>query len=149
MPVTLWIFLILPIANWRQARYSSFRLRKMSIQDVIGSCLGIGRSRMIQVTTMPLSVGKTVVNIVYSVVLGIILVTGFIVLVPRFQNYRLLSGKRSELERINLALQQDLSHTQRMQRRFLDDPEFVERVARENKRVRPGEITFIFAAPAE
>jgi hypothetical protein len=98
---------------------------------------------------MPLSVGKTVVNIVYTLVLGIILVTGFIVLVPRFQNYRKLSGKRSEWERINRALQQDLSHTQRMQRRFVDDPEFVERVARENKRVRPGEITFIFAEPAE
>ena len=98
---------------------------------------------------MPVSVGKFVVNIVYVMVLGIIIVAGFSMLIPRYQNYRLLSGKRAELEQSNLAQQRKLAETQRMQRRFKEDPEFVEHIARRNRRVRPGEITFIFDTPQD
>ncbi len=98
---------------------------------------------------MSVGVGKLVVNIVYVAVLGIIVVTGMAMLVPRYQNYRLLSGRRAELEQVNLTQQQVLAETVRMQTRFQDDPEFVARIARQNRRVRPGETTFIFESPEE
>ena len=98
---------------------------------------------------MPFSVGKTVVNIVYVVVLAIIIVAGTAMLVPRYRNYRFLSRQRAELEMSNLEQQRKLEETQRMQTRFREDPEFVERIARQNRRVRPGEVAFIFDSPDE
>jgi cell division protein FtsB len=122
----------------------------------LGSRIGTGRlavrramgSRR-QGHDMPVSVGKVVVKIVFMVVLGIIFVAGSAMLIPRFQNYRMLSTRRAELEQKNLARQQELAALQRRQTRFRDDPELVEHIARQNKRVRPGEITFIFDVPAD
>ena len=98
---------------------------------------------------MPPSVGKWVLNTVFTVVIGISLVVGVAVLKPRVETYRLLRAKRDALERATLEQQQELARTQRMQTRFKEDPEFVEHIARQNKRVRPGEITFIFDEPSE
>ena len=53
------------------------------------------------------------------------------------------------MEQVNLTQQQVLAETVRMQTRFQDDPEFVARIARQNRRVRPGETTFIFESPEE
>jgi cell division protein FtsB len=46
-------------------------------------------------------------------------------------------------------MQQQLAALERQQARFRDDPEFVEHVARQNRRARPGEIVFIFDMPAD
>jgi cell division protein FtsB len=46
-------------------------------------------------------------------------------------------------------MQQQLAAVERQQTRFRDDPDFVEHVARQNRRARPGEIVFIFDVPVE
>ena len=98
---------------------------------------------------MPSSVEKTVLNYVFWMVIILILVAGSAMLAPRFHNCRMLGARRAELERENLAQQQTLADLQRMQGRFRDDPEFVEHVARQNRRARPGEVVFLFDVPAE
>ncbi len=98
---------------------------------------------------MPVNVGKTVLSIVFWTVAAIIVVAGAAMIQPRFRNARMLAARRAELERGNLAQQQQLAAVQRKQARFRDDPEFVEHVARQNRRARPGEIVFIFDVPAE
>ena len=98
---------------------------------------------------MPVNVGKTVLNIVFWAVMVIIVVAGAAMVQPRFRNGRMLAARRAELERENLAMQQQLAAVERQQTRFRDDPDFVEHVARQNRRARPGEIVFIFDAPAE
>ena len=98
---------------------------------------------------MPISVGKTVYNTVFILVVILIFVAGFAVLAPRIHNCRLLGMRRAELERDNFARQQELAGLLRNQSRFRDDPEFVEHIARQNRRARPGEIVFIFDVPAE
>jgi cell division protein FtsB len=44
--------------------------------------------------------------------------------------------------------QQEIADLKRRQQRFREDPEFVERIARQNRRVRPGEIIFVGELPA-
>lgn len=98
---------------------------------------------------MPVNVGKTVLNIVFWTAVAIIAVAGAAMIQPRFRNGRMLASRRAELERENFDRQQQLATLQRQQARFRDDPEFVEHVARQNRRARPGEIVFIFDVPAE
>ncbi len=81
--------------------------------------------------------------------MAIIVIAGVAMVQPRFRNYRMLANRRAALESENLAMQQQLAALERQQARFRDDPEFVEHVARQNRRARPGEIVFIFDMPAE
>ena len=98
---------------------------------------------------MPISVGKTVLNYVFWLVIILILVAGSAMLAPRVHNRRVLGARRAELESENRVQQQALADLQRKQSRFRDDPEFVEHVARQNRRARPGEVVFLFEVPAE
>jgi len=77
-------------------------------------------------------------------VLFVIVIGGLVLIYP---NYR-----RSEsLKRENAALQETIDRKKREiallmenQRRFRTDPDFVEMIARQNRRVFPGELVFTF-----
>ncbi|MGN0832087.1 MAG: septum formation initiator family protein [Kiritimatiellia bacterium] len=77
-------------------------------------------------------------------VLFLIVIGGLVMIYP---NYR-----RSEsLKRENAALQETIDRKKREiatllenQRRFRTDPDFVEMIARQNRRVFPGELVFTF-----
>ncbi len=81
------------------------------------------------------------------VILGV--VAGLLMIAPRYRQWRLLTRKRTQWEREIVAKEQALAEIKRRQLRFREDPEFVERVARQSRRVRPGEIIFIFDMPPE
>jgi cell division protein FtsB len=98
---------------------------------------------------MPVDVGKTVLNIVFWTAMVIIIIAGVAMVQPRIRTGRMLGARRAALERENTAMQQQLAALERQQARFRDDPEFVEHVARQNRRARPGEIVFIFDMPAD
>lgn len=73
-----------------------------------------------------------------------IVVTGVMVSYPK---YRQASGLASERERILRRIDEknrEIAEIRAKQRRFNTDREFVETLARRNRRVFPGELVFIF-----
>lgn len=75
---------------------------------------------------------------------GIILVGGAVVIWPKFLRSRSLMAQDQELQRRIDAKRQEICQLQENQRRFKTDPDFVEAIARQNGRVYPGELVFIF-----
>jgi cell division protein FtsL len=63
--------------------------------------------------------------------------------VPKYNQRRQLALQRDALRRSIEAKQNDLREAKRKQQRYRTDPAFVEHVARQNLRVRPGEVVFI------
>lgn len=63
---------------------------------------------------------------------------------PKWDNLRGLQHKRDELcAKIDIK-KKAINTLKENQQRFKSDRDFVEMVARENKRVQPGELVFIF-----
>lgn len=87
---------------------------------------------------------ERVLGVLTACVLLLIVIGGLVTIYP---NYR-----RSEsLKRENAALQETIDRKKREiatllenQRRFRTDPDFVEMIARQNRRVFPGELVFAF-----
>ena len=75
--------------------------------------------------------------------LGIVVYASFKV-VPMFSRVRELDRQRqqvlAEIEQKN----REIAQLRENQRRFREDPDFVEAIARQNRRVFPGEIVFVF-----
>ena len=92
---------------------------------------------------------RFVLRCVIACVVVVGAVAGVLIVAPHYRQWRLLTQKRAQLERAIAAKEQDLARVKRRQLRFREDPEFVERVARQNRRVRPGEIIFIFDTPPD
>lgn len=87
---------------------------------------------------------EKILSVLTACVLFLIVIGGLVMIYP---NYR-----RSEsLKRENAALQETIDRKKREiatlrenQQRFRDDPDFVEMIARQNRRVFPGELVFTF-----
>jgi cell division protein FtsB len=81
----------------------------------------------------------------FTVVL-VLLVIGFGVtkLAPKYRQFVSLRGQVAERERKIADCRRKIADVNEMQRRFKVDSEFVEAVARQNHRVYPGEIVFVF-----
>lgn len=85
-----------------------------------------------------------ITRIVFAGILVGILVTGFLVTWPKFMRARDLERERAlVLGRIE-EKQHEIAQLKEYQRRFRDDPDFIEAIARQNRRVFPGELVFIF-----
>lgn len=50
----------------------------------------------------------------------------------------------AELEIRIANKQREIAHLRENQRRFRNDPDFIEKIARQNHRVFPGELVFVF-----
>ena len=76
----------------------------------------------------------------------VIMVLGFggVCLVPKYREQVSLRGQVAERERKIAECERRISEIAEMQRRFSCDSEFVESIARQNRRVYPGEIVFVF-----
>lgn len=62
---------------------------------------------------------------------------------PKYRKIESLSQRRTQLQSAMALHQATLHDIKRRQERFATDPEFVERVARQNRRARPGELVFV------
>ena len=67
---------------------------------------------------------------------------------PKYYQMKGLDQQRSELMRRVDYKNHQLKLLKDKQQRFKTDPEYVERVARMNRRVREGELVFVFDAEA-
>jgi cell division protein FtsB len=92
---------------------------------------------------------RFVVRCVVAFAVLVAVVTGLLLIMPRYRHWRMLAAKRDLLEEANLAMRRELAAIKRKQTRFQEDPEFVERIARESRLIRPGETVFIFDPPPE
>ncbi len=73
-----------------------------------------------------------------------VLIAGGMTIVPKFTQLSGLARQRNELLRRIDHKNHEIKVLKDKQQRFKTDPEFVEHVARINKRVRPGELVFVF-----
>ena len=73
-----------------------------------------------------------------------IIVTGVVLSYPKYTQARGLEKRRAELQQRIEEKNREIAQLRENRRRFAKDKEFVESLARENRRVYPGEIVFIF-----
>ncbi|MCQ2389095.1 MAG: hypothetical protein MJ138_05230 [Kiritimatiellae bacterium] len=73
-----------------------------------------------------------------------IVVTGVVATLPKYHKVGALEAKRAGLERRIEDRRREIAAVKEKQNRFNSDRNFVEALARENRRVFPGELVFIF-----
>ena len=66
------------------------------------------------------------------------------VFLPKTHNYQNLQSRKEALEQGNAQMESRIRQFEQSQKRFHSDPEFVERSAREQGMVKPGETIFRF-----
>lgn len=66
---------------------------------------------------------------------------------PQIEKRQKLEEQCAELEETIEKQKREIAEIKDNCTRFTTDPEFVERQARKNHRIRPGEVEFIFEAP--
>ena len=93
------------------------------------------------------SIGSRILSTVAVAVLLLTAVCAFRFNEPQFKAYREAMEHRARLQSENAAKNEELSELRRDQDRFVHDEEFVIRVARENRKLFPGEILFTFPTP--
>ena len=76
--------------------------------------------------------------------MAIIAVLGAFSLLPAYQRNQSLKRQDGDLTRRIEEKKREIARLQDFQRRFKTDPDPVVRIARENGRVYPGELVFIF-----
>ena len=77
-------------------------------------------------------------------VIALVIVWGGVKAYPHYVRFRALKGQIAERDSMIREKEGKLSKMAELQRRFQTDPEFVEAVARQNHRVYPGELVFVF-----
>lgn len=76
-----------------------------------------------------------------------VLGAGLVHVAPVFKRYCELKKQVREREAAMAETERRIVELGEMQRRFSTDREFVESIARQNRRVYPGEIVFVFDEP--
>ena len=81
-----------------------------------------------------------------SLIIALLLVitAGVATLPPKITQMRGLERERNELLRKIDHKHYEIKVLKDCQQRYKADPEFVEKIARQNKRVYPGELVFVF-----
>jgi cell division protein FtsB len=78
------------------------------------------------------------------ILVAIVFVGGLLVTWPNYRRGQSLKEQEAELmERIE-GKRREIAKLIDNQRRFRTDPDFVEHIARQNRRVFPGELVFVF-----
>ena len=83
-------------------------------------------------------------HIVTLMMLALIIVGGSALAYPTWRRGQSLKRQEAELRSLIEKKKREIAQLEENQRRFRTDPEFVEMIARQNKRVFPGELVFIF-----
>ena len=73
-----------------------------------------------------------------------IIIVGACFLWPTYQRGRSLKLEEAEVDRRLAEKREEIRKLSENQRRFRSDPDFVEMIARQNRRVFAGELVFVF-----
>lgn len=79
---------------------------------------------------------------VFCVLLGMVGLP--LIFCPKYSEMHRLAGHRDDLQTKVELKQREIQNIRRRQHSFATDPEFVEHIARQNRRVRPDELVFVF-----
>ena len=77
-------------------------------------------------------------------VLLLIVIGGLVVMYPNYRRAESLKRQNAELQETIDRKKREIADLIEKQRRFRADPDFVEMIARQNRRVFPGELVFTF-----
>jgi cell division protein FtsB len=80
----------------------------------------------------------------FFIIFGAIVVTGLMITLPKYHQAAGLEQEKADLQRRIDLMTAEIAAVREKQHRFATDREFVEGIARENRRVFPGEIVFVF-----
>ncbi len=80
---------------------------------------------------------------VYLMIL-LIIGGGLVFIYPNYCQRQALREKENDLLKQIQAKKAEIARLAEFQRRFKSDPDFVESIARQNRRVYPGELIFLF-----
>ncbi len=78
------------------------------------------------------------------IALVLVVTAGLVTIPPKVAQLRGMERQRNDLLRRIDHKNVEIKVLKEKQQRFKSDPEFVEHIARQNKRVRPGELVFVF-----
>lgn len=87
---------------------------------------------------------KIITQATLLLALVIVVAGGIVILHPKIAQMNRLEKQRNELMRKIEHKNREIEVLKNKQQRFSSDPEFVEYVARQNKRVKPNELVFVF-----
>lgn len=79
----------------------------------------------------------------------LVMIAGVVTITPKYSQWRGLERQRQEMLRRIDYKQNAIKVLKDKQQRFKTDPEFVEFIARQNRRTRPGELVFVFEPDAK
>lgn len=74
---------------------------------------------------------------------AIVIAGGLFILPPKIQTMKSLEAQRNEIKRKIAYKEKEIETFKLRQQRFSTDPEFVELIARQNKRIRANELIFV------
>jgi cell division protein FtsB len=89
---------------------------------------------------------KIITQTTLLIALVIVVAGGLFILPPKVSQLHRLELQRNELMRKIEHKSREIEILKNKQQRFSSDPAFVEHIARQNKRVRPNELVFVFDA---
>lgn len=90
------------------------------------------------------SIREKAVNYLTVFILLAIIAGGVALMMPDFQRSQALARDNAELQKVIESRKREIEDLKSNQRRFRTDSDFVEMIARQNHRVFPGELVFIF-----
>jgi len=90
------------------------------------------------------SLKETAIKYLTYFVLALIIVVGIAMMYPDYRRSESLKRQNAELQAQIESRRKEIARLVENQRRFRTDADFVEKIARQNHRVFPGELVFIF-----
>jgi hypothetical protein len=86
---------------------------------------------------------KIITRVAFFTAFAIVIAGGLFILPPKIQNMHNLEIQRNEMKRKIAFKEKEIETLKLRQQRFSTDPEFVELIARQNKRIRANELIFV------
>ena len=87
---------------------------------------------------------EKVLRTLTAVALLLIVIGGLVLMHPNYRRAESLKRQNAELQQTIDRKTREIETLMENQRRFRTDPDFVEMIARQNRRVFPGELVFTF-----
>lgn len=87
---------------------------------------------------------EKVLRLLTGFVLVLIVVVGLVLMYPDYQRSEALKRQNAELQETIDRKKREIEQLKENQQRFRTDADFVEMIARQNRRVFPGELVFTF-----
>ena len=87
---------------------------------------------------------EKVLSVLTTCVLVLIVIGGLVMIYPNYRRSESLKKQNAELQATIDRKKQEIAILEENQRRFRTDADFVEMIARQNRRVFPGELVFTF-----